>query len=114
MRGIANKSHFTINPLICDGCKSEFYHAVINEKQPTQHWCMWCFGERFGVKAMECQYLYYKKQKIHEAGVPMNLLWEYPVEHFKRCGYEAKTISEMTLEDFNLLNRKDNDEGVVK
>ena len=113
MRDFPTRSSFTIDPLICDGCKLEFYHAVINDKQPTQHWCMWCFGERFGVKAMDSQYLYYKKKNIHEAGIPMNLLWEFPTKHFK--GYEAKPLSKISLEDFNLINRKDNEiEGMVK
>ena len=94
---------------MCDGCKKEFFHLLINEEQPIAKWCMWCFGERFGVEAMESQVLYYKNKNIQEAGIPMNLLWEYPVEHFKKYGYEAKTIDKISLEDFNLLNRKDNE-----
>jgi len=106
MRNIPDKSLYTVDPIFCDGCKSEFYHLIINEKQPTQHWCMWCFGERFGAEAMESQILYYKKKDIHEAGIPMNLLWEYPVKHFK--GYKAMPLSKISLEEFNLLNKKDN------
>ena len=113
MREINPNSHFTVDPLVCDGCKSEFYHLVMNEEQPTRQWCMWCFGRAFGVSAMESQSLYYKKKDVSEAGIPMTLLWEFPTEYFE--GYEAKPISKITLEDFNLLNRKDNKiEGMVK
>ena len=106
MRNIPDKSHYTVEPIFCNGCKSEFYHLTINEQQPTHRWCMWCFGERFGVEAMESQILYYKKNDIHEAGIPMYLLWQHPIEYFK--GYEAMHLSKISLEEFNLLNKKDN------
>ncbi len=36
----------------------------------------------------------------------MYLLWEHPIEYFK--GYEAMPLSKISLEEFNLLNKKDN------
>ena len=96
-------SSFVIEALFCDGCKEEFYHLVIHPNRPTSKWCMWCFGERFGVKDMEKQHNVYLKTGIEEAGYSYSALWEFPKQYFKGVG--KKTLSTITVKDFNILSK---------
>tara|TARA_Y100000310_G_scaffold331205_1_gene404353 strand:- start:745 stop:1074 length:330 start_codon:yes stop_codon:yes gene_type:complete len=93
------KTYFVLDTTKCSGCNKEFYHLVLHPDAPKSHWCMMCFGERFGVKLMLSQ----KKHKLDRyTGINSFAdLWEFSADHFPDL--YAKTPEEITLEDYNIL-----------
>jgi len=94
------ETYFVLDVTECSGCNKEFYHLVIHPDVTKFHWCMTCFGERYGVKLMLSQ----KKHKLDRYAGHHTFadLWEFSVDHFPDL--YTKTPEEITLEEYNKLS----------